>query len=206
MRRLLVLVAPLLVLAATGPLLADGASDLAAALGSARGSRTPFHAFLGALAELPDATLDGPALRGALQRAGLPTHEASDRILGAVTSLEKRRDRVVLRLASATSTHVTIKGDPKGWVHLAPEVRFRVRRTAGPEQGALLDDLSGIRLSKQEGSFAVSLKRISAAWAGPRPIARITAGLTWPLERTVTVDLTDPTRLPTTDGLAGSLR
>lgn len=210
-RAVIALLAPLLVLAATGPLLADGASDLVAALGQARGSRTPIHAILGALADLPDVTLDGPALREALRRSGLPAHAASDRILGAVTSLERRRDRLVLRLAAATSTEVVIKGDSKGWVHLAPVVSLRLRRVG--ERDVLIDDLTGIRLSKHQGSFAVSLKRIAAAWApGPastRPVARITAGLTWPLERTVTVDLTDPTKLPPTDeatlGLAGSI-
>lgn len=196
-----------LVLAAA-PLLARGEEHLAALVGAVRaaGGKAAIGALLGGLADLPEVDVEGGALRAALTAAGLPSTPVSDRFLAGITRLTRRGADLRVSYASPAQHQVVIDGQSKGWVTLERVVRFEVVRR---REGVALTGISGIRLSREPDGFKVRLKEVVVERRQGRTIARVTAGLTWPLERTVTVDLTDPRTAADgveREGMAGALR
>lgn len=181
----------LLLLALAAPLLAEGEQHLVALVRATRAApgKGMIAALLGGLADLPGLDLEGGRLRAALRGAGLPPHPVADRFLDPIARLNKSGSKLELRYPSPVQVEVVVGGKPRGWVTLERQVSFRAERREGR---LLLDDIKGIKLSRSREGFQVSLKRIQVLTEAGRPVAKVTAGLVWPLEKTRTIDLSDP--------------
>lgn len=193
---------------AAAPLLARGEEHLLILVRAVRAAegKAAIGALLDGLADLPEVDAPGDALRAALAAGGVPSTPVSARFLGGIARLARRGAELRVDYARPAQHEVVIDGKPKGWVTLERVVRFEVVRRRG---AVALTGISGIRLSREADGFKVRLKEVVVERRQGRTIARVTAGLTWPLERTVTVDLSDPRTAADgveREGMAGALR
>jgi hypothetical protein len=199
-------------LAIAAPLIA-GPDELVRAIAAARAdSKNPIGTFLEAFAALPDCDLTGDQFRGALRDAGIPSEPAGDKILGHIARFQKTREKITITNDQKAATEIVVDGQSKGVVTLDRVLTLDVKRQGDT---VTVDGFSGIQLSKRVGSTHVGLKRVVITKEDGKNVAKVTAGFAWPLQKTVTIDLGDPTNLtgggataasgPPTQGLQGGV-
>lgn len=151
-------------------------------------------AIFSGMADLPDMDLSGAAAIQALRQGGLPGGAQVDEALGRISRLSKSGPRVRITLTGKAA----FPAKDKGWVRLAPVVEFKVRRSGA---AIVLDGFSGVTLARgKTGGLSISLKKVQVTNPAPgKTMADFTAGWVWPLEKTVTVELSKA------GGFAGAL-
>jgi hypothetical protein len=206
-------VAIALSLAIAAPLIA-GPDDLVRAITAARAdSQNPIGTFLTAFAALPDTDLTGDQFRRALRDAGVPSEPTGDKVLGHIVRFQKTHEKITITNDQKAATEIVVDGDSKGVVTLDRVVTLNVKKQGDT---VTVDGFNGLQLSKKVDSFKVSLKRLVITKENGKNVAKVTAGLAWPLQKTVTIDLSDPTNLagdgatatasgPPTQGMLGGV-
>lgn len=131
------------VLALATPVLAQ--DDFTTVVKEALASAEPTTAVLRGFSKMHDFDMNGASVRAALDAAGAKADGQVAQVLGDVTRLTKKKDRVTIERGAERLIPIVVAGETKGWVKLDKKVEFRIRSSG---ESVALDKFDGIQLGK----------------------------------------------------------
>lgn len=146
--------------------------DFTTVVKEALASAEPTTAVLRGLATLPDFDMNGDAVAAALTAAGAKPDGQVAKVLGDVTRLRKKKDRITIERRNARTLPIVVLGETKGWVRLEEKLEFRIRSNEG---AVTLDKFDGISVGETEKKL-YSLRSIGWKPGTPDSLLTIIAG------------------------------